>query len=391
LDFLATLRHTMDTAIERRRAEREVAFNAQRLAEAQDLARLGSYDWNITTDTNTWSDELYRIYGHEPGAFNASYERFLSMVHPDDRERIIGVHTKAMEDHQPYRMEERIIRPNGELRILDSTGKVVCDEAGNPIRMVGICLDVTEQRHAAEALRRSEERAAEADRQLAHAEERRGQALQINDNVVQGLTTVVYALEGGSPTEALDGARATLAAATSMMSEWLGVVGDRLAPGDLIRHLPAPRHLPMPGPRLSVPAIAPEVPTAQDRPIRVLIADDSEDLRLLFRLLLNGRGIAVVAEAGDGLEAVRLAEETQPDLALLDLAMPALDGLQVTAQLKRILPACRVVILSGFEESRVGDQCRQAGADRYLQKGVAVETLRETLFDLCQSAASSTT
>jgi PAS domain S-box-containing protein len=384
--FLEGVRHVMETALERLRVEREVAFTAQRLAEAQELARLGSYDWNIVTDTNTWSDELYRIYGHEPGAFNASYERFLSMVHPDDRDRIVAVHTKAMEDHQPYRMEERVVRPNGELRILDSTGKVVCDDSGTPVRMVGICLDVTEQRKAADALRRSEERAAEADRQLAGAEERRSQALQINDNVVQGLTTVIYALEGASPAEALEGARATLSAASTMMSELLGLVGDALAPGDLIRRLPAPSHLPAAGPNPARPPAA-EAANGHERQITVLLADDSEDLRLLYRLLLDGHGIRVVADVADGLEAVRVAQETRPDVALIDLAMPGLDGLQVTAELKRLVPDCRIVILSGFEESRVGEQSRLAGADRYLQKGVDAETLRTTLFELCAARA----
>ena len=51
---------------------------------------MGDYDWHIPTDTNRWSDQLYRIYGHEPQSFNASYERFLSLIHPDDRERITG-------------------------------------------------------------------------------------------------------------------------------------------------------------------------------------------------------------------------------------------------------------------------------------------------------------
>ena len=84
-----------------------------RVDSAQQLANMGDYDWHISTDTNRWSDQLYRIYGHEPGSFNASYERFLSLIHPDDRERISGVHQQAYATGEPYQMIERIVRPDG--------------------------------------------------------------------------------------------------------------------------------------------------------------------------------------------------------------------------------------------------------------------------------------
>src|SRR5688572_15174792 len=83
----------------------------RRLAEAQRVGHMGSYDWHIPSDTNTWSDELYRIYGTEPQSFNASYERFIGFIHPDDREKIQAVHAAAFTDHLPYHMEERIVRP----------------------------------------------------------------------------------------------------------------------------------------------------------------------------------------------------------------------------------------------------------------------------------------
>ncbi|HWH31915.1 MAG TPA: PAS domain S-box protein [Egibacteraceae bacterium] len=483
--FLVQLARLLAGAFERIRLDQEIAANEQRLAEAQQLARLGSYDWHIPTDTNTWSDELYRIYGYEPGAFNASYERFLSLIHPDDRERIVAIHTKAMEDHQPYRMEERIVRPDGDVRILDSTGKVVLDEHGRPVRMVGICLDVTEQRRAAEALRRSQERfrdlvesapdavilfdadgtilqanreterlfgwsagdligvsvesllpadvrrpsglsldlmgrhrngtpvpvdvslarietddgaataafvrdatarklAEAAQQRLAQAEERRRQALEINDNVVQGLTGVVGALEMGWTQEAASAARATLASASAMMSELLGMGQRALEPGALVRGDAAPTM------RESAMSVPPRPAAPVDRrahepgapPLTVLLADDSADLRALYRLMLSRHGIAVVAEAGDGVEAVRQAVEHRPDIALVDLAMPGMDGLQVAEALRQQLPDCRVVMLSGFEESRVAEQARAAGVERYVAKGVDADTLAAALYEV---------
>lgn len=381
--LLTDLAALLAGAFARIRLDAEIALNEQRLAEAQEIAGLGSYDWHIPTDTNTWSDQLYRIYGYEPGAFNASYERFLSMIHPDDRERIVAIHTQAMQDFLPYRMEERIVRPDGEMRILDSTGKVVLDEQGRPVRMVGICLDVTEQRRAAEALRHSQERAAEAMQRLVQADERRRQALEINDNVVQGLTSVLGSLEMGWTDEALQAASATLASASAMMSELLAGGREELVPGDLVRVSTAPAPL---FDRLgAAAALRPPPRSAQrdsghERVLSVLLADDSADLRGLYRLMLSREGIDVVAEAANGIDAVRLALERRPDIAVVDLAMPGMDGFQVTAALKRDLPDCKVVMLSGFEESRVGEQARAAGVDHYLSKGVDADTLTGVLF-----------
>ena len=93
---------------------------------------MGDYDWHIATDTNAWSDQLYRIYGHEPQSFNASYERFLAHIHPEDRERITAIHQRAYASGEPYEMIERIVRPSGEVRYLASNGQVIKDEDRQP-------------------------------------------------------------------------------------------------------------------------------------------------------------------------------------------------------------------------------------------------------------------
>ncbi|RHW23296.1 PAS domain S-box protein [Nocardioides immobilis] len=128
-----------------------------RVDEAQQLANMGDYDWHIETDTNSWSDQLYRIYGYEPQEFNASYDRFLSMVHPDDREAVIATHQEMYRVGGSWRMTERIVRPDGEVRHLVTNGVVVMDENGTPVRMRGTCLDVTDRVRAEAA---SEELAA---------------------------------------------------------------------------------------------------------------------------------------------------------------------------------------------------------------------------------------
>lgn len=210
-------------------AEDELAQLRQRMDNAQQLANMGDYDWHIPTDTNRWSDQLYRIYGYEPQSFNASYERFLSMIHPDDRERIQALHQHSYATGEPYEMIERIVRPDGETRYLHSNGQVVMGADGTPERMRGTCIDVTEQ-----VLAEREREAAALH--LNEVRLRRRQAVEINDNIVQGLTAAVYALELGEAESCRTYIEATLAAARAMMGDTLEeIAGGELADGDLVR------------------------------------------------------------------------------------------------------------------------------------------------------------
>jgi diguanylate cyclase (GGDEF)-like protein/PAS domain S-box-containing protein len=124
----------------------------QRLIEAQRISKVGSYDFEIATNTNIWSDQLYRIYGREPQSFDASYEVFLGMLHPDDVEHVLAVHQHSLETLEPFEMEERIVWPDGRVRTLASWGEVVTDTDGRPARMVGICWDITDRRAMEEQL-----------------------------------------------------------------------------------------------------------------------------------------------------------------------------------------------------------------------------------------------
>ncbi len=124
----------------------QLTQSERRLVEAQRISGVGSYDFELATGVNIWSDQLYRIYGREPQSFNADYETFLSMVHPDDREHVVEVHQTALATLSPYEMEERILWPDGQVRTLATWGEVVVDDEGKPARMVGICWDVTEQK-----------------------------------------------------------------------------------------------------------------------------------------------------------------------------------------------------------------------------------------------------
>jgi DNA-binding NarL/FixJ family response regulator len=113
---------------------------------------------------------------------------------------------------------------------------------------------------------------------------------------------------------------------------------------------------------------------------RVLIADDSSQVRQELRTLLPLAGdIEIVGEAADGREAIRLAQTLQPEVVLMDLEMPVLDGYEATRQIKACSPSCRVVALTvhGYEAAR--QKAMQAGADVFLVKGAAVESLVQAI------------
>jgi DNA-binding NarL/FixJ family response regulator len=106
------------------------------------------------------------------------------------------------------------------------------------------------------------------------------------------------------------------------------------------------------------------------RSVRVLLVDDSVHVRQELRQLLELSGaVQVVGEAGDGLEAVRLSRELAPAVIVMDLAMPVLDGLEATRQIKSQVPSPRVVILSVHGEPAEAERARRAGADCFITKG----------------------
>jgi PAS domain S-box-containing protein len=136
----------------RKLAEEALAASQARLTEAQRVAHVGSWEWNITDDRVSWSDELFQIYGIEPDKFIASYEGFLSRVHPDDLEHTMAVIQQAVRDITPFIYDHRVIRPDGSVRMLHTRGEVMADGAGKAARLVGTCWDVTDRWEAMQAL-----------------------------------------------------------------------------------------------------------------------------------------------------------------------------------------------------------------------------------------------
>ncbi|MBN1311879.1 MAG: PAS domain S-box protein [Anaerolineae bacterium] len=142
----------------RKRAEEALRQSEEHLKMSQEIAHLGSWELDLSSKRLTWSDEVYRIFGLEPQAFDATYEAFLEMVHPDDRAVVDEAYSGSIrEERDTYEVEHRIVRKNtGEIRYVHEKCKHARDPSGKVVRSIGMVHDVTERRRAEDALRQSE-------------------------------------------------------------------------------------------------------------------------------------------------------------------------------------------------------------------------------------------
>jgi PAS domain S-box-containing protein len=142
---------TQDVTMERQ-AERMLREREQQLAEAQAIAQLGSFEWEVGADQVRWTAELRRICGLPPEPTTTTLEAFVACVHPDDRPRVMEAIRRAAVDGIPFRQEQRIVCPTGEERVLLSWGRVMHDGQTRPSRVGVVFQDVSEQRHRDERL-----------------------------------------------------------------------------------------------------------------------------------------------------------------------------------------------------------------------------------------------
>ncbi len=142
---------------ERHLAEEQLRNNERRLADAQEIAMLGSWEWDMANDEVSCTDQLYRIFGVAQGAV-LTYRDFISLVHPADREVVEQTFRAALERHQPFEYHHRLVRPGGAERVLHGRGEVVVDSDGLAVKMWGTGQDVTERTNAEKALREANRR-----------------------------------------------------------------------------------------------------------------------------------------------------------------------------------------------------------------------------------------
>ena len=234
------------------RAQQQLQRLAALLSESQRLTHIGSWEWDTVTNDVLWSDEMYRIYGLEPtpGTRNSLGGGFLDRVHGDDRERVAGELRQALAERRSFSFEHRVVRPDGEPRVLLTQGRTVLDEGGKALRMIGTGQDVTdlrsaEREHAAVEGARRERRGPPRGRGALpdHGRHRAGDG--VDGRPGQAVRLVQPALARVHGPHAGAGARQRLGRGRAPR-------GPRALRFDLHRRLRPPRELP-PG----VPAAAP--------------------------------------------------------------------------------------------------------------------------------------
>lgn len=124
----------------------------QRLSLAQEAAGLGSWEFTLATRELWWSEHLYALFGVDPKLYPASFDHFIDLVHPDDRERMRHWHREAMGGEGLLETDYRVCRPDGEVRVFRECSIVESDDAGRVLRIIGTALDITDRRRQEERI-----------------------------------------------------------------------------------------------------------------------------------------------------------------------------------------------------------------------------------------------
>jgi len=163
-----------------------------KLTEAQRIAHLGNWEWDIVSNTLIWSDEIYHIFGLSPQQVNVTYDVFLQAVHPEDRQSVMDCAREALEQGHPYSMDHRILLPDGSLRYLHEQGEVSRNDDGQPVKMVGTVLDITVHKQAEETIRKLN------DELETKVQERTKQLLEAQEEIVRKEKLAVLGQVAGS-------------------------------------------------------------------------------------------------------------------------------------------------------------------------------------------------
>ena len=155
-EALKKAHENLEEKVKARTSELEEAYNSLKesekgLAEAQKMAHIGNWDWDLVTGETYWSEEIYRIYGRNPQESGATYNELLNYIHPDDREYVDNAIKKSF-NGKPSGIDYRIVLDNGEERTVHSESEVIFDENNIPIRAKGIIQDITESKRAEEKI-----------------------------------------------------------------------------------------------------------------------------------------------------------------------------------------------------------------------------------------------
>ncbi len=472
------------------------------LADAQRVARLGSWEWDVVADRVTWSHQLYRIFGLEPDEVPPTFEAYLSCLHPDDRSMVNERVAAALGSGDGFDVKHRVIRGQGEVVWVHGRGEVVRDETGAAVMMRGTAQDITVAKRAEEELQaatgryRLLQKMASAANQASSVAEvlqsaldeicthtgwpvghvylpgghddtvlvssgmwhldqparfealqavtaetsfRAGQGLVgrlIDDPTplwVSDMTLDPTAVRAGAAPGI--GVRAHLAFAVRLDGETVAVVEffspEAMEPDEALldalaqvatelarvaerQRLSAERAAARLRALAALEAGAHRQPGETDNDVygradlvsrrgqtlrgvtvpaaglvRVVLVDDDPTVRLVLRYWLSASGrFEVVGEAGDGRQGIEQATREQPDLIVLDMAMPVMDGLEAIPHLVRCSPRSLVVMLSASDADTTAAYAIALGAHGYIEKRYHPDELLRRIIDAWDSAAS---
>jgi PAS domain S-box-containing protein len=129
----------------------------EQLAQAQQIARMGSWEWDLTQNKVNWSEETRRLYGRKPEDAHSAMETCMERVHPDDLPEVNKIMALSLRTHQPFICDHRVVLPDGTERVIQGRGQILLNQHGQPIKMFGTVQDITDAKRSEAALRRSEE------------------------------------------------------------------------------------------------------------------------------------------------------------------------------------------------------------------------------------------
>ncbi|HKY05718.1 MAG TPA: PAS domain S-box protein, partial [Blastocatellia bacterium] len=147
----------LEDVTERIEAEAALRDNEERIRLALDAAGMGAWDWNVRTGEVKWSGNIESVHGLEPGVFGGTFDDYLKNISPEDKDRVARSLRSSVKQGKEHFIQYRILRPDGTIRWVEAKGSPILNEAGETVRLSGVCLDITERRNMEDRLRQQTE------------------------------------------------------------------------------------------------------------------------------------------------------------------------------------------------------------------------------------------